>query len=205
VTYTAALADVLDSLGHREHTLPADIVPLAPGMHVAGPVWAVEGRSRELDREESIRGILEMLGSIPAQHVGVYQANDASVAHFGELSATALKTRGCAGVVIDGGCRDVDLVRASGFPVFARYMTPKDAVSRWEIVEFGHKVEIGGVTAATGDYIVADTDGAVIIPAALRDEVLAKAEAVVETESTVREAVLGGMAPLAAYDEFGKF
>jgi regulator of RNase E activity RraA len=203
--YTAALGDVLDSLGFRNQTLPAEIVPLAPGMHLAGPVFAVEGQGREMDPDESIRKILTMLGSIPTQHVGVYAANDESVAHFGELSATALQVRGCAGVVIDGGCRDVDLIKETGFPVHCRYLTPQDAVSRWDIVGFGHEVTIGGVTAATGDYVVADTDGAIIIPAAVRDEVLARAEEVVKTESAVRNAVLEGLAPLEAFERFGKF
>lgn len=203
--YTAALADVLDTLGLRNQTLPAEIIPLADGMRVAGPVFAVEGQGREMDPEEGIRKILTMLGSIPTQHVGVYAANDDSVAHFGELSATALQVRGCAGVVIDGGCRDVDLIKKTGFPVHCRYLTPQDAVSRWDVVAYGHEVEIGGVKAVTGDYVVADTDGAVIIPAAARDEVLARAEEVVKTESAVRDAVLEGLAPLDAFERFGKF
>jgi 4-hydroxy-4-methyl-2-oxoglutarate aldolase len=204
--YTAALGDVMDRLGHRAQTLPPGIVALADGMRVAGPVFAVEGRDHDgMDPEVCIRRILEMLGSIPAQHVAVYQPGQEGVAHFGELSATALQTRGCAGVVIDGGCRDVDMIKDIGFPVFARYLTPQDAVSRWEVVDWGHEVEIGGVRVATGDYIVADTDGAIIIPAEIRDEVLERAEAVVQTESTVRTAVQEGMAPLEAYERFGKF
>ena len=203
--YTAAITDVLDSLDRRAQTLPADIVPLSEGMTTAGPVFAVEGRTQRLEREPSIRRILEMLGSIPADHVAVYQAGDDTCAHFGELSATALRVRGCAGVVIDGGCRDIALVKATGLPVFARYATPQDAVTRWEVVDWGHSVEIGGVRATTGDYVVADGDGAVIVPADVRDEVLERAEAIVRTESEVRAAVLDGMAPLDAYDRFGKF
>lgn len=204
--YTAALTDVLDSLGYRQQTLPPGITPLAPGMRVCGPVFAVEGCTHEgMEREASIRRILEMLGSIPADHVAVYQPGDATCAHFGELSATALKTRGVAGVVIDGGCRDIDLVKNTELPVFSRYATPQDAVTRWEVVNWGHSIEIGGIRAATGDYVVADSDGVVIIPADVRDEVLERAEEVVRTESEVRAAVLEGMPPLDAYERFGKF
>jgi 4-hydroxy-4-methyl-2-oxoglutarate aldolase len=203
--YTGALTDVLDTLGRRAQTLPAGIVPLAEGMRVAGPVFAVEGRGRAMDPETCIRRILEMLGAIPAHHVAVYKAGDDTCAHFGELSATALLARGCAGVVLDGGCRDVSMVKATGLPVFARYATPQDAVSRWEVLDWGHSVDIGGVRAATGDYVVADADGVVIVPADLRDEVLRRAEAVTRTESEVRTAVAAGMAPLEAYERFGKF
>jgi 4-hydroxy-4-methyl-2-oxoglutarate aldolase len=203
--YTAALADVLDSLGYRQQTLPAGIAPISKGVTTAGPIFAVEGRGREMEREPSIRRILEMLGSIPAHHVAVYQPGDERCAHFGELSATALVARRCAGVIIDGGCRDVPLVEKTGLPTFFRYTTPLDAVGRWDVVEWGHEVEIAGVAVATGDYVVADADGAVIIPACVRDDVLEQAEAMVLTENEVRTAVKGGMAPLEAYDRFGKF
>ena len=136
--YTAALTDVLDGLGHRHQTLPPEIVPLEPGARVVGPAFTVEGRTNHsIDPEASIRRILEMLGAVPAGHVAVYEPGDATCAHFGELSATSLQVHGVAGVVINGGCRDVDLVRESGLPVFARYRTPQDAVSRWEVLEWG--------------------------------------------------------------------
>jgi len=204
--YTAALTDVLDELGHRRQTLPAEIVPLAPGARVAGPAFTVEGRTNHaIDPDVSIRRILEMLGAVPAGHVAVYEPGDATCAHFGELSATSLQVHGVAGVVINGGCRDVDLVLESGLPVFARYRTPQDAVSRWEVLDWGHAIEIEGVRVATGDYIVGDADGVAVIPRDLIETVLTEAEALVGTENLIRDAVRGGMKPLAAYEQFGKF
>jgi len=204
--YTAAVTDVLDELGHRRQTLPPEVVPLEPGARVAGPAFAVEGRTNHsIDPEASIRRILEMLGSVPAGHVAVYEPGDATCAHFGELSATSLQVHGVAGVVINGGCRDVDLIRASGLPVFARYRTPQDAVSRWEVLEWGHEIEIEGVTVATGDYVVGDADGVAIVPYDLIERVFEEAEALVGTENLIRDAVRGGMLPLDAYERFGKF
>jgi 4-hydroxy-4-methyl-2-oxoglutarate aldolase len=204
--YTAAVTDVLDTLGHRHQTLPPEVVPLEPGARVVGPAFAVEGRTNHsIDAETSIRRILEMLGSVPAGHVAVYEPGDATCAHFGELSATSLHVHGVAGVVINGGCRDVDLVRESGLPVFARYRTPQDAVSRWEVLEWGHEIEIEGVVVATGDYIVGDADGVAVIPRDLIETVLGEAEALVGTENLIRDAVRNGMKPLVAYDRFGKF
>ena len=204
--YTAALTDVLDDLGRRHQTLPSAVGPLEPGARVAGPVFAVEGRTNHsIDPETSIRRILEMLGSVPAGHVAVYEPSDTTCAHFGELSATSLQAHGVAGVVINGGCRDVDLVHESGLPVFARYRTPQDAVSRWEVLDWGHAIDIEGVTVATGDYVVGDADGVAVIPHDLIERVLQEAEALVGTENLIRDAVRGGMKPLAAYDQFGKF
>jgi regulator of RNase E activity RraA len=204
--YTGAVADVLDGLGRLRQTLPPAIGPLAPGMRVAGPAFCIEGRPQTgLDYDTSIRRILEALGAVPAGHVAVYATGDDASAHFGELSATALAARGVTGAVLDGGCRDVAFIVAQGFPVFCRFVTPQDSVPRWEVVERGHEVEIGGVAVATGDYVVADADGVVVIPADLRDEVLAAASEIAGTENEVRAAVREGMAPLDAYDRYGKF
>ena len=204
--YTAALTDVLDDLGYRHQTLPPEIVSLEPGARIAGPAFAVEGRTNHsIDPELSIRRILEMLGAVPAGHVAVYEPGDATCAHFGELSATSLQAHGVMGVVINGGCRDVDLVRESGLPVFARYRTPQDAVSRWEVLEWGHAIEIEGVVVTTGDYVVGDSDGVAVIPHDLVERVLTEAEALVGTENLIRDAVRNGMKPLAAYEQFGRF
>jgi regulator of RNase E activity RraA len=204
--YTAALTDVLDDLGRRHQTLPSAVGPLERGARVAGPVFAVEGRmNHSIDPETSIRRILEMLGSVPAGHVAVYEPGDTTCAHFGELSATSLQAHGVAGVVINGGCRDVDLIRESGLPVFARYRTPQDAVSRWEVLDWGHTIDIEGVVVAPGDYIVGDADGVVLIPHDVIETVLREAETLVGTENLIRDAVRDGMKPLAAYDQFGKF
>ena len=204
--YTAALADVLDGLGLTAQTLPPDIRPLAPGMRLAGPAFAVEGRPQPgIAYEESITRILECLGAVPAGSVAVYATGDRQSAQFGELSATALATRGAAGVVLDGGCRDVDFIARERFPVFCRYTTPQDSVPRWLLERYGHEVEISGVRVATGDWVVADADGIVAVPAGRAGEVLAEAERVVGTENEVREAVRGGLAPLEAYRRYGKF
>jgi regulator of RNase E activity RraA len=204
--YTAAVSDVLDDLGFRDQVLPSTIVALRPGMKLAGPVFAVKGRSNPgVDYERSLRGILTMLGDVPPGHVAVYQADDDSAAHLGELSVAALKARGCAGVLLDGGTRDVDLILDQQLPVYCRYATPKDGPGRWEVTEWGGDVRIGGVDVHTGDYLVGDADGAVVIPADLLPTVLEQAEQIAATENRVRDAVLDGLSPLAAYEKFGRF
>ena len=204
--YTAALADVLDGLGLRAQTLPPEIRPLVPHMRIAGRAFAVEGRPQAgLDYAESITRILECLGAVPAGSVAVYATGDRESAQFGELSATALAARGAAGVVLDGGCRDVEFIERERFPVFCRYATPQDSVPRWLLERHGHEVVIGGVRVATGDWVVGDSDGIVVVPAASAEEVLAAAEGVVGTENEIRAAVRAGVAPLDAYRRYGKF
>lgn len=206
--YTGAITDVLDELGERGRTLPPNLLPLREGTRLAGPAFPVEGvPAVQLDHDASIRGILTMLGEVPAHHVVVYQTHDegSTAAHLGELSAVALRARGCAGAVIDGGCRDIDLILAEDFPVFCRYRTPADAVARWRIDHWDRPVTIGAVRVEPGDYVIADRDGIVAIPAALLDEVIDRAEKVVATENEIRVAVREGVAPLDAYDRYGIF
>ena len=109
------------------------------------------------------------------------------------------------GYVVDGGCRDTDFILKLGFPVFCSFTTPKDIVGRWVPDRFGEPVTIGEVTICTGDFLIADRDGVVVIPGALADEVLTKTEQAVQTENKVRTAILSGMDPQEAYLTFGKF
>jgi 4-hydroxy-4-methyl-2-oxoglutarate aldolase len=205
--YTGALTDVLDRHGYLQQTLPHDLAPLRPGTRLAGPVYPVLGRPHPgHDYDTSIRKVLAMLGAVPPAHVAVYQTNDRASAHFGELSATSLASRGCAGAVIEGGTRDAEYILREDFPVFSRYVTPQDCVPRWEVLAHGDvTIVVGGVRVAPGDWIVGDRDGLVVVPGEQVVDVLAEAEAKVATEDEIRDAVRGGTLPLDAYERFGTF
>lgn len=205
--YTGALTDVLDRHGYLQQTLPPEIAPLRPGMRIAGPVYPVLGRPHPgHDYDRSIRLVLEMLGSVPPDHVAVYQCNDRASAHLGELSVTSLASRGCAGAVLDGGARDIDYILREDFPVFSGYVTPQDCVPRWELLAHGDvSIIIGGVSISRGDWVVGDRDGLVVIPGDVLHEILAAAEEKVATETEIRDAVRQGVLPLGAYERYGTF
>jgi len=204
--YTAALADVLDERGHREQTLPPELRPIAPGMRLAGQAFTVLGRPRaQEDWDATIRKTLAMLGSVPAAHVAVYATGHDRSAHFGELSAVSLASRGVAGCVLDGGCRDTRFIAEEGFPVFARYVTPEDSTWRWEVTATQIAVTIGSVRVEPGDWVVGDEDGVVVVPHAVAADVLEAAERKVGTENEVRAAVRAGVSPLEAFERHGTF
>jgi 4-hydroxy-4-methyl-2-oxoglutarate aldolase len=204
--YTGAVHDVLREMGRDDIVLPAAIKPLVPQMRLAGPAWTVAGRiDRTKSRHETLLAWCTLLARAPKGHVVVCQPNNHEVALMGELSAQTLQAHGVLGFVVDGGSRDSELVVAQGFPVFCAFLTPSDIVARWLPDRFGEPVTIGAVTIATGDYLLGDRDGVVVIPRAIAEEVVRKTEEVVATESEMRRALIAGMDPVAAYNKFGKF
>ena len=204
--YTGAVHDVLRAMGHENIVLPPDIKAIAPGTKVAGPVWTVAGHvDRTKTRHETLLGWCTLLAKAPSGHVVVCQPHTRDIALMGELSAQTLAARGVLGYVVDGGSRDTDLVLAQGFPVFCSFLTPADVVGRWIPDRYGEPITIGGVGIVTGDYLLGDRDGVVIIPQSIAESVVTKTEEVVATESEMRNALIGGMDPVAAYNRYGKF
>ena len=204
--YSGAVYDVLRDLGHSACVLPRDIRAIDPGTRVAGPVFTLSGRPNDqLTPDESLRRWTEFLAVAPPAHVVVCQPRDDVRALMGELSAETLQHRGVLGYIVDGGCRDNAFIRKMGFPVFARYQTPRDIVAAWSYDAFGEPIRIGELTIATGDYVLADIDGVVVIPAALAEDVVSGVETVMQTENLVRKAILSGVDPREAYLRYGKF
>ena len=204
--YTGAVHDVLRMMGHERVVLPHDIKPIDPTLKLAGPVWTVSGHlDRTKSRHDTLLGWCTLLSKAPAGHVVVCQPHNREVALMGELSAQTLAARGVLGYVVDGGSRDTELVLEQRFPVWCSFLTPSDIVARWIPDAYGAPIDIGGVTISTGDYLLADRDGVVVVPKAIAEEVVRSTEEVVSTESDMRKALIGGLDPVEAYNRFGKF
>lgn len=204
--YSGAVFDVMRAMGHRNCVLPAEIRPLDPMRRLAGPIFTISGhRDETLDDHQTLLEWTGLLSKAPANHVVVCQPNDNTMSHMGELSSETLLLRGIRGYIVDGGCRDSDFILRNGFRVFCKYFTPRDVVGAWIPDAFGEAITIGGVPINNGDYVIADRDGAVVIPAGLAEEVTAESEKVMNTESLVRKAILNGEDPQKAYLQFGKF
>ena len=124
---------------------------------------------------------------------------------MGELSAETLKRKGVRGYVADGGCRDTDFILKLGFPVWCRYLTPRDIVGYWLPDSFDQPIRIGEVTIQPGDLALGDRDGMVILPQDRAEEIVAAAETAIGTENLVRKAILEGVDPQEAYLKYGKF
>lgn len=204
--YSGAVYDVLRKLGIGDTVLPHDIKPLQTETRLAGRIFTASGRRQDgADEHDSLLTWTRLLSVTPPDNVLVCQPNDGQLAHMGELSAETLQARGVRGYVVDGGCRDADFILRAGFPVFCRYTTPADIVGRWLATDFGDPITIGAVHIATGDLILGDRDGIVVVPAEAAEEVVTNAEALMGTESDLRKAIRAGMDPQEAYLKFGVF
>ncbi len=204
--YSGAVYDVLRALGHPNQVLPNSIRPLDPQRKLAGEVFTMSGHvDPTLDAHQTLLAWTAFLSRAPKGSVVICQPNDSTLSHMGELSSETLAYRGVRGYIVDGGCRDSSFILDIGFPVWCRYFTPRDIVGRWVPDSFGEPIDIGGATISSGDYVMADRDGVVVIPQALAGEVTDRVEEVLRTENKVRTAILRGVDPQEAYLQYGKF
>lgn len=202
----SAIYDVMKSRGIDRCVLPSGIRGLAAHHRVYGRAFTIEGRENlELTRHESLLRWSELLSKIPAGSVAVCQPNTRAIALMGELSAHALAVKGVGGYVVDGGCRDAELVEHSGLAVFCTHLTPRDIVGRWTWHSLGQPIIIGDVEVSSGDLIAGDRDGVIVVPGAIADDVVAEAATIAGTESDMRKAIIAGMDAKEAYLLYGKF
>jgi regulator of RNase E activity RraA len=75
----------------------------------------------------------------------------------------------------------------------------------WRLESTGQTIEIEGVQIRTGDIVLADIDGIVVVPEEKAEAVIGQVEKVMNSENLVRKAILSGMSPKDAYLKYGKF
>lgn len=111
---------------------------------------------------------------------------------FGDILALRARSRGAAGIITDGGVRDVEAVAAIGIPVFSAGAHP--AVLGRKHVPFDLDVTIGcgGTTVQPGDILVGDADGVIVLPPALAEEVADAALAQEDEDAWIADQVAAG-------------
>jgi 4-hydroxy-4-methyl-2-oxoglutarate aldolase len=109
----------------------------------------------------------------------------------GDLVLGMARNRGAVGFVTDGCVRDRVGLRKVGLPAWAMGVTP-NSPHRSGPGTVGHPVSLGSVPVCSGDIIVADLDGVVIVPRARVPQVLARLPAIREAEAKADEAVRQG-------------
>ncbi|MEN2980190.1 RraA family protein [Tistrella bauzanensis] len=189
---TAAVSDVLDMLGYDNGLL--GIRPLQAGHRVCGPAYTVRFEPVAAGEPAPAADYIE---DVPAGHV-VLLANDGRTwcTVWGDILSAIAKTRGIAGTVIDGACRDATEIMAIGYPLFSLTAYMKSGKNRVKMTGAQVPVTAGGARVEPGDWLVGDDSGVVVVPAARRAEVAALVQEVEAMEARVIADVRAGI-PLA--------
>jgi len=125
----------------------------------------------------STRAAIEAMPACCIAVVGAMNVTDAGI--FGDILCARMKKRGVAGLVTDGVVRDISGVLGTGLPVWCRGTAAPPSVAGLTFVGWQEAIDCGGVAVFPNDIVVVDQDGAVLIPAALLDDVI---KAAVEQE-----------------------
>ena len=185
-TTVASVADAVDQICGTRGFLSHKIRPVVPGLVVGRAITALvkPAPPEKATPQLAVKHSTEMIDNSKPGEVGVIvMENGLDVAAIGGLMATAAKARGMAGMILDGGARDIAEIRSLGLPVYAASISPATAVSRYASVAANIPVQCGGVTITPGDIIVASEDGIVSVPKDKAQEVLKRAIEIDERET----------------------
>ena len=205
---TSNVADVLDEMGHFDYGLSAGFAPYpASAGKLAGWAYTIRGQMVPYEgKGDALK--MQACAGISAGEVSVWSGDGEGICYFGELIALGMQERGSVGALVDGGIRDVRWLGEHGYTCYARYRTPVQSIGRWRVTGAQERVYVAGATTQRvpidpGDFILADEDGAIVIPAALVEPVLARSEELTATEVLIRKELASGLTLGDALAKFG--
>ena len=153
--------------GGRRGYVDVDLHQVIPGSRVAGPA-----RTVRCGQDDNLMVHAVMATVARGEIIVLTMPEPRPVALVGDLLATQAKAQGAAGMLIDASVRDVEELCELGLPIWARWVRVKGA-DKNVAGTIGEPVPVGGATIRSGDIVVLDADGAVVVEADRVDEVLA--------------------------------
>ena len=206
---TATVTTVLLKKGLRNVWMRGT-VPLKPGQpRIAGPAFTLRfvPAREDLATPASWASPISTRAAIEAMPEGAVAVADAmgvtDAGIFGDILSARMVKRGAAGLVTDGAIRDVEGVLGTGLSVWCSGVAAPPSVAGLIFVGWQEPIACGGVAIFPDDLVLADGDGAVVIPAAVVEEVLAEAVEQEHMEAWImdevgRGAALPGLYPMNA-------
>ena len=162
-----------------------DIRPVKLGFHMVGRALTV--RTIDGDWAKPI----EAIDKAEKGEIIVVDVNGGKTAIWGELATWSAKIKGLGGAVIDGAIRDIDDLLKMNFPIFSRYIS-SNAGEPKGFGEIGAEIVCGSQTVKTGDWIIGDDSGVVVVPQEIAQEIANRALDVKEQENRIREEIKKG-------------
>nr|WP_175801925.1 dimethylmenaquinone methyltransferase [Burkholderia anthina] len=160
-----------------------------PGASIAGPAYPLEcspgdNLAIHIAMEKAPRG------SVLVVSTGGFVSG-----YWGEVLTVAAEAAGVAGLIIDGGVRDIAALVARRFPVFTRGVSMRGTIKA-SAPSVGQPISFAGTPVAAGDLVVADDDGVLVIPAAHVEATLADGQARADKEAKMMDALREGRSTL---------
>jgi 4-hydroxy-4-methyl-2-oxoglutarate aldolase len=206
---TSNVADVLDDLDYCDQGLSPAFTPFpTQAGKLAGWAHTIIGQRFPSPVSQKDAAKMEACAQLAPGSVSVWSGGGGGVCMFGELITIGMKERGCVGALVDGGIRDVAWIGRQDFPVYARYRTPVQSIGRWRVINqqvpaFLPGATVLSVTVRPGDLILADDDGAIVVPKDIAELVLVRAEELGSREVEIRRELAEGLSLSAALAKFG--
>ena len=203
---TATLCTALFKRGLRNQFIQ-DVHPLAPGKpNMVGPAFTL----RYIPAREDLNPITVFNDRAHPQRKAVEECPEGAVfvidsrknaraASAGSILVTRLMKRGVAGIVTDGGFRDAPEIGKLPFPSYHQRPSAPTNLTLHQALDINVPIGCGDAPVWPGDVVVGDSEGVVVIPAGIADEIAIEAHEMTAFEDFVTEKVLEGQSILGLY------